>query len=60
MEEPVLSSDFTIEDTHKLREYNYHITKDMTTQERRNYYPEHGRTFQREIEAGRLQKIKIG
>jgi len=56
MEKPVLSPDFTIEDIHKLREYNYYITKDMTTQERRNYYTERGRAFQREIEAGRLQK----
>ena len=33
-----VSSDFTIEDIHKVREYNYEVTKDMTVNERRNYY----------------------
>lgn len=56
MEKPVLSPDFTIEDIHKLREYHYYITKDMTSQERRNYYNERGRAFQREIELGKLQR----
>lgn len=56
MEKPILSPDFTIEDIHKLREYNYYVTKDMTLQERRDYYTNRGRAFQREIEAGRLKK----
>lgn len=30
MGKPVLSPDFTIEDIHKLREYNYEVTKDTT------------------------------
>ena len=59
MEKPILSSNFTIEDIHKLREYNYYLTKDMTPEERRNYYNERGRAFQREIEAGRLQKAQL-
>ena len=29
MNKPDLSPDFTIEDIHKLREYNYYKTKDM-------------------------------
>ena len=56
MEKPVLSPDFTIEDIHKLRAYNFYLTKDMSPQERRNYYNERGRAFLKEIEAGRLQK----
>ena len=56
MEKPILSPDFTIEDIHNLREYNYEMTKDMSPQERRNYYNERGRAFLKEIEAGRLQK----
>ncbi|MCM1325016.1 MAG: hypothetical protein NC243_03890 [Lachnoclostridium sp.] len=56
MEKPILSPDFTIEDIHKLREYNYEMTKDMLPQERHNYYNERGRAFLKEIEAGRLQK----
>ena len=57
MKKPILSPNFTIEDIHKLREYNYYLTKDMTPEERRNYYNERGRAFLKEIEAGRLQKV---
>lgn len=57
VEKPILSPNFTIEDIHKLREYNYYHTKDMTPHERRNYYNESGMAFQREIEAARLQKV---
>lgn len=53
---PVISPDFTIEDIHKIREYRYEITKDMTTQERINFYNEGGRAFIREMEERRLQK----
>ena len=56
MNKPILSPEFTIEDIHKVREYNYHITKDMTPQERMDYYNDRGRAFQREIEERRLQK----
>ena len=34
----VISPDFTIDDIHKIREYSYEITKDMTTEERTAYY----------------------
>ena len=57
MEKPILSPNFTIEDIHKLREYNYNLTKDMTPDKRRNFYNERGWAFQREIEVGRLQKV---
>ena len=33
-----ISSRFSINDIHKIREYNYEITKDMTFNERMNYY----------------------
>ncbi len=57
MEKPVFSPDFTIDDIHKLREYNYYITKDMTLQERMDYYNKKGRAFQQEIEESKLQKV---
>lgn len=57
MNKPVLSPNFTIEDIHKVREYNYDITKDMTLQERMDYYNERGRAFQKEIEERKLQKV---
>ncbi len=57
MNKPVLSSDFTIEDIHKLREYNYYLTKDMSRQERIDYYNIHGMESHKEIQARKLQKI---
>ena len=47
--QPNISPDFTIEDIHKLREYNYFVTKDMTSQERIDYYNQKGRVFLKEI-----------
>ena len=38
MEKPIISPNFTIEDIHKIREYNYEMTKSMTREERRAYY----------------------
>ena len=38
MVKPNISPDFTIDDIHKIREYNYDVTRDMTFEERRSYY----------------------
>jgi len=43
MEALVISPDFIIEDIHKIREYHYELTKDMTTQEKINFYNKGGR-----------------
>ena len=56
MDKPTFSPSFTVEDIHKLREYNYHLTKDMTPQERMDFYNNAGRAFQEEIEHGRQAK----
>ena len=56
MERPVLSSDFTIDDIHRMREYNYYFTKDMPPQERIDYYNKKGMAFQQEIEESKLRK----
>lgn len=56
MNKPVLSPNFTIEDIHKLREYNYYQTKNMNRQERINYYNTHGMEVHKEIQARKLQK----
>lgn len=50
MEKPVLSPNFTIEDIHKLREYNYEMTKHITDEERMDYYNKAGRAVQRKLE----------
>ena len=54
---PVISPNFTIEDVHKIREYHYELTKDMTSQERINFYNECGRAFLKEIQERKLQKV---
>lgn len=53
---PDISPDFTIDDIHKIREYHYELTKDMTTQERINFYNEGGRAFLAEMEKRKRQK----
>ena len=42
-----ISPNFTIEDIHKIREHNYEMTKNMTRQEKMDYYNERGRKVQR-------------
>ena len=51
MSRPILSPNFTIEDIHKLREYNYYQTKDMSRQERIDYYNTRGMEVNKEIQA---------
>ena len=55
---PVLSPDFTIEDIHKLREYIYYQTKDMTLQECMDYYNSRGLEVHRKIQELKLQKVQ--
>lgn len=38
IKKPKISPNFTIEDIHKIREYNYEITKHMTVEEKLAYY----------------------
>ena len=37
IEKPKLSSNFTIDDIHKIREYNYECTKNMNREELMEY-----------------------
>lgn len=53
----IISPDFTIEDIHKIREYNYNITKDMTPQERRDYYNKRGMEVHKQIQEMQLQEV---
>ena len=55
LEKPILSPNFTIEDIHKLREYNYYVTRNMTVHEQMEYYNAVGRAFQKEIEEERMR-----
>ena len=57
MEKPILSDDFTIEDIHKLREYNYEKTKDLTRQEKIDYYNNKGKEFLKKLEQEKMQNV---
>jgi hypothetical protein len=52
----VISSNFTIEDIHKVRENNYNITKDMSPQEKRDYYNKRGMAVHKMIQERKMQK----
>lgn len=52
----IVSPNFTVEDIHRVREKNYNITKDMTPQERRDYYNQRGMEVHRKIQERKLQK----
>ena len=51
-----ISPDFTIKDIHKIREYNYEMTKNMTKQEKTDYYNEGTREVQRILEEVKNEK----
>ena len=50
MKKPILSEDFTIEDIHKLREYNYEMTKELSREEKMDYYNNKGNEFLKKLE----------
>lgn len=50
VEMPYISPKFTIDDIHRIREYNYEVTKDMTVEEQCKYYNDAGRAFLKELE----------
>ncbi len=46
-----ISPAFTIDDIHKVREYHYELTKDMSTEERRAFYKKGADEAERRIKA---------
>ena len=55
-----ISPDFTIEDIHKIREYNYEMTKNMTRQEKMDYYNNKKVESWKEVEQGIYNGIVTG
>lgn len=53
---PDISPAFTMEDIHKIREYHYELTKDMTIQERLDFYNEGAKVVLKEMEERRVQR----
>ena len=55
MNELKISPDFTIADIHKIREYSYEMTKNMTTKERTEYYNKSSVDAQKRIDKIRAE-----
>ena len=51
-----ISDNFTVDDIHKVREYNYEMTKEMSGKERSEYYRSQAEEFLRS--AGIIPKKK--
>jgi precorrin-2 methylase len=56
MKELNISPNFTVEDIHKIREYNYEMTKDMSKEDRRAYYRAGAERMEKRIEEHRRSK----
>jgi len=54
--QPEISQDFTIDDIHKIREWNYEKLKDATPEERAEYYRNSTQRFQKRIAKARSAK----
>ena len=55
---PDISPDFTIEDIHNIREYNYEATKNLTLEEKLAYYNTAGMEVEKEIQRRKELKRK--
>jgi len=55
---PEISPDFTIDDIHKIREWNYEKLKDATPEERKEYYKNSTRRFENRIAL--VRKASVG
>lgn len=53
-----ISSEFTVEDIHKIREHNYEVTREMSMEEKIKYYNASGAEAEKEIERRRELKRK--
>ena len=56
--EPFVSPEFTIDDIHRIREHHYELRKDMTPEERREWYAEGTREFKERIKKIRDQRAE--
>ena len=54
-----ISPAFTVEDIHKIREYHYELTKNMTTEERRAFYKKGADEAEKKIQAIKEQRKRV-
>lgn len=59
MNKPDISSNFTINDIHKIREYHYELTKNMSSKERAAFYKDGAERVLKDIENIRKSKATL-
>ena len=59
MDKPKISTNFTVENIHKIREYHYELTKDMPFEERVAFYHDGTKEFQNYLAERKLQKALV-
>lgn len=60
MNKPVLKENsFSVEDIHKLREYHYEKTKNLSTEERIREVSDSAKRVKKDIEKARKKKVAI-
>ena len=59
MPELNITPDFTVEDIHKVREYHYELTKDMTVAERRAFYKKGADEAEKRIHELKKQRERV-
>ena len=59
MTKPVFKDSFSVDDIRKLREYNYEVTKNMTSEERINYINSKADKVRKRIEKIKKEKNKL-
>ena len=58
MNKPNISPNFTVDDIHKIREYNYEFTKNMSAHERTSFYKDSADKVSKDIEERRKLKAR--
>ena len=56
---PIISQNFSIEDIRKIREYNFEVTKNMTSEEFSNYYKNGADRFEERMLKLKYQKNQV-
>lgn len=49
MNKPIISDNFTVDDIHKIREYHYETTKNMSSEDRDKYYEDKASIFRSKL-----------
>ena len=59
MTKPIIKDSFSVEDIHKLREYHYESTKNMTKKERIKEINDKAEEFEREMLRRKAKRVVV-